>query len=210
MCYECDDYYLKDYGLESSFKAVLPCHVNISFEIFDSFAYNQKTILIKNCGPSSNLSCSVTVSMETLQSQNLYEVENYLNYAFSELINADNRVITVINQILDEMFNTKYVKFVNYNKGGMVKSSNHDGLYSQGGAKYKLASPRPSELDTFPGLKMLVKYPVKNSTMLVGSMTLERTIIALNDTEKWTREQIADWLETLDVDITFKTKETDE
>lgn len=32
-------------------------------------------------------------------------------------------------------------------------------------------------------------------------------IIHLNDSHKWSRDQIADWLETLDIDITFKVKE---
>lgn len=36
---------------------------------------------------------------------------------------------------------------------------------------------------------------------------LQATIIHLNDAHHWTREQIADWLETLDHDLTFKTPE---
>ena len=36
---------------------------------------------------------------------------------------------------------------------------------------------------------------------------LQDTIIHLNDEHKWTREAIADWLETLDYDLTFKTPE---
>lgn len=36
---------------------------------------------------------------------------------------------------------------------------------------------------------------------------LRITIIHLNDHHKWTRERIADWLETLDHDLTFKTPE---
>jgi hypothetical protein len=38
-----------------------------------------------------------------------------------------------------------------------------------------------------------VKHPVKNN-----QGTLYSIIIDLNDSQKWTREQIADWLETLD------------
>lgn len=34
--------------------------------------------------------------------------------------------------------------------------------------------------------------------------TLARRIIHLNDQHKWTREQIADWLDTLDIDITLQ------
>lgn len=36
---------------------------------------------------------------------------------------------------------------------------------------------------------------------------LQATIIHLNDAHRWTREEIADWLETLDHDLTFKTPE---
>jgi hypothetical protein len=34
---------------------------------------------------------------------------------------------------------------------------------------------------------------------------LQQTIIHINDHHKWTREAIAEWLETLDHDLTFKT-----
>lgn len=32
---------------------------------------------------------------------------------------------------------------------------------------------------------------------------LSTVILHLNDTERWSREQIADWLETLDLDLSF-------
>lgn len=35
--------------------------------------------------------------------------------------------------------------------------------------------------------------------------TLDRIIICLNDSHKWTREQVADWLDTLDLDLRFPT-----
>lgn len=60
-------------------------------------------------------------------------------------------------------------------------------------------------VDLLPGLEEFVVNP---QTGKCG--TLKSVIISLNDTSKWTREQIADWLETLDVDITFKTKEDNE
>lgn len=44
-----------------------------------------------------------------------------------------------------------------------------------------------------PGLQAQVKHPC------TGNLdTLSSVIINLNDTQKWSREQIADWLETLD------------
>jgi hypothetical protein len=46
-----------------------------------------------------------------------------------------------------------------------------------------------------PGLQTIVQNPVNKSQMA----SLEGIIIDLNDTHGWTREEIADWLETLDV-----------
>lgn len=43
------------------------------------------------------------------------------------------------------------------------------------------------------------KHPVSG-----GSSYLLEIIISLNDYHKWTREQIADWLETLDLDLRFQ------
>jgi len=51
-----------------------------------------------------------------------------------------------------------------------------------------------------PGVLELVKHPVTGQK----TNTLQSTIINLNDQYKWTREQIADWIETLDIDTTFK------
>jgi hypothetical protein len=59
----------------------------------------------------------------------------------------------------------------------------------------------------FPGLIELVTCPVcknENATMAPQQMQLDRAIIHLNDTHKWSREAVADWLESLDVDIAMK------
>lgn len=44
-----------------------------------------------------------------------------------------------------------------------------------------------------PGVKQRVKHPISGAYD-----TLMQVVISLNDTAKWTREQIADWIETLD------------
>lgn len=49
-----------------------------------------------------------------------------------------------------------------------------------------------------PNLYALVTHPVTR-----GSMRLDHAIVSLNDRHRWTREQIADWLDTLDVDLRF-------
>lgn len=60
------------------------------------------------------------------------------------------------------------------------------------------ADPGISKL---PALKEQVKHPITGLTL-----DLQSAIIQLNDVQKWTREQIADWLETLDIDIRFGVK----
>ena len=51
-------------------------------------------------------------------------------------------------------------------------------------------------LDVFPNAKKVVKHPNQGY-----DATLVTIIISLNDVEGWTREDIADWLETLDLDL---------
>lgn len=50
-----------------------------------------------------------------------------------------------------------------------------------------------------PGVNELVKNPMTDALS-----TLREVIINLNDRHKWTREQVADWIETLDIDTRFK------
>lgn len=71
-------------------------------------------------------------------------------------------------------------------------------IYYMPPAKQSLEDRRVKEL---PALNELVKHPVTGQTV-----PLKSAIISLNDSSKWTREQIADWLETLDIDISFKVK----
>jgi len=60
-------------------------------------------------------------------------------------------------------------------------------------------SYRHPVINKLPGLQEMVKHPVNGCID-----TLERVIIALNDYEKWTVNQIADWLDTLDIDLRIK------
>lgn len=57
----------------------------------------------------------------------------------------------------------------------------------------------------FPNLTTVVKNPVTGEEMAVAF-----AIIDLNDTQKWPFEEIADWLDTLDVDLYVRNKETGE
>lgn len=73
---------------------------------------------------------------------------------------------------------------------------------------HQSASYRQPEIDRLPGLKEIVKHPAnpdyESAGLDQGYGTLEYVIISLNDKHNWTRDQIADWLETLDIDLTFK------
>ncbi|XAO35294.1 hypothetical protein SEA_FRANCOB_105 [Streptomyces phage Francob] len=111
---------------------------------------------------------------------------------------------------------TPDLSYMRYTEGILNGGSLHNGGYAApkpdpyfSGSLAKPAQKgyggKDSRVDELPGVKERVKNPVTGS-----ESTLERVIINLNDQHKWTREQIADWLETLDIDITFKTKETNE
>lgn len=52
--------------------------------------------------------------------------------------------------------------------------------------------------ETLPALREYVKHPVTKNRD-----SLQRVIIDLNDTWKWPREKVADWLDTLDLDLRF-------
>lgn len=66
-------------------------------------------------------------------------------------------------------------------------------------------SSEDSRVEELPGLNEEVKHPETGKTM-----TLKSAIIMLNDSSKWTREQIADWLDTLDVDLQFKVRKNEQ
>jgi hypothetical protein len=78
------------------------------------------------------------------------------------------------------------------------------------GVKSPLKQPfEPSQEDRrvtqLPGLNEIVKHPVTSK-----KTQLKHAIISLNDSHRWSREKIADWLETLDIDLSFKTEENNE
>lgn len=58
-----------------------------------------------------------------------------------------------------------------------------------------------SDIRKLPGMTKQVRHPVTKD-----QARLESVIIDLNDDHRWTREQIADWLDTLSVDLRFPTE----
>jgi len=73
-------------------------------------------------------------------------------------------------------------------------------------------SPEPGIGDTvetimstlFPVLNSYIRCPVKECEFKHSKASLKNVIIGLNDRHKWTREQIADWLESLDLNLEVK------
>jgi hypothetical protein len=79
----------------------------------------------------------------------------------------------------------------------MLKASLEDIRKVRHGAQLKTIMPGLREYVNHPILKdRKTKQPIRRP--------VESIIIDLNDTYKWSREQVADWLDTLDVDLTFK------
>lgn len=54
-------------------------------------------------------------------------------------------------------------------------------------------------VDVLPGLSTMAICPVCHE-----ETSLKLVIISLNDIHQWSRDAIADWLETLDTDLTFR------
>lgn len=112
------------------------------------------------------------------------------------------------NKVIGALFSTLFVGYKPpYAIGGTVNVSE----YSIGThlPNYSAAYPNTKAFSTgqklnqkaknLPGIDKSVKHPVS------GRYTeLYFTIMDLNDNHRWTREQIADWIETLDIDTTFK------
>jgi hypothetical protein len=83
-----------------------------------------------------------------------------------------------------------------FNTGGYI--SVNTTLWSSLATNF--GSFRDDGVDELPGVQEHVKHPVTKSFQ-----SIEYCIIDLNDNHEWSRDQVADWLESLDVDLTFKT-----
>jgi hypothetical protein len=95
-----------------------------------------------------------------------------------------------------------------YHNGGFVAAPPKPVSLSQNelaSMKQAVYGGKDERVDQLPGLKEMVTHPISKNRN-----TLERVIISLNDQHKWTREQIADWLDTLDIDLTFRVEVEDE
>jgi hypothetical protein len=87
--------------------------------------------------------------------------------------------------------------------GQYVKTPKHTDAWPPGTAKYEAPPTQPtieSQLRAvFPALAVIARCPACESTRVdVGNL-----VIHLNDKHSWTREAIADHLESTDIDLTF-------
>lgn len=78
-----------------------------------------------------------------------------------------------------------------------------------GGGKSSLYKPVPSILGTLskaiPSLNEIIKgCPASGCTYRKSQLPISQAIMHLNDYHKWPRNEVADWLESLDVDLQFK------
>ncbi len=65
----------------------------------------------------------------------------------------------------------------------------------------KHKSPYQCLIEVIPALQQGASYPIEGS---VSSLLPVSTIVLLlNDAARWSREEIADWLESLDLDLSF-------
>lgn len=102
------------------------------------------------------------------------------------------------------------LSFMRYTLGMLNGGKYHNGQFAPPPKNINFSGPianskqpgyggKDRRVDELPGVREMVKHPVNGNTY-----TLETVIISLNDQHKWTREEIADWLDTLDIDLTFK------
>lgn len=132
------------------------------------------------------------------------------------------------NSIVDEVYEkTKVALYklpdVDFHTGGIVSPHKEEPKYYQGNwenigkPKFSMdysdysdivdASPITNLRKSCPALNSLVDYP-KGTAREGMNSRLEDVIIFLNDTERWTREQIADWLESLDINLEVTMEES--
>lgn len=84
-----------------------------------------------------------------------------------------------------------------FDSGGLIA-----GPYNPAAA-VSAGPPMPEGISSLPGLNEIVQLPCNKHDW---TATLDRAIMHLNDVDRWTREQIADWLDSLDIDLRFGEK----
>lgn len=152
-------------------------------------------------------------------------------------VEGGDYIIHEYKKVYGSLFNVGLNKIADYYEDNddwkfqlKTKAKFHDGGIVGGESKYltyKTAAGHSSIAqiaNTLPGVMEEVPHPAKLSPeercqwegdpesdfLTKHKVRIKTLIMHLNDSHKWTREQIADWLETLDVDLSFKTKENED
>lgn len=161
-------------------------------------------------------------------------IEFLIKYYDAEAGNISGVTVTVNNnalygasteQIMDAVANIAagyvhdfkfYDALMNYFKGAKLFGTEQEHVYSASAPpaqeflkasmnkplhKSIAAGPNMQDVNNLPGVTKEVKHPTTGDFCLIKDI-----IINLNDVQMWTREEIADWLETLDVDLRFKSE----
>lgn len=86
---------------------------------------------------------------------------------------------------------------------------NYVGWYFDAGLDKNGSLTPQSYVYQLPGMSASVECPVCPTLTPIGEISqyiddLETIVIHLNDSHLWSREAIADWLDTLDIDLEFK------
>jgi hypothetical protein len=111
-----------------------------------------------------------------------------------------------------ELYKVAYEMVINakiphtvYNEDTVMIGGDHgeEKILSASPTMYTETAEQDRLLELLPGLKDEVTCPVCKDTEDEFEEMLWDIIQHLNDIHKWTRESIADWLDTLDADITF-------
>lgn len=168
-----------------------PVQPNPTVEVYENFQMD--TLDVRLYLPHYNMKFGCRITRDFIMMTPLNALYSKLCELFDDAIKIDPRVRATLRQmVLGEPFSNTAASGVSYTT---------DPYY--GATKTQIG--RSPEIDLFPGIKEKVKYPAKFYEGL--TVTLEDAIVKLNDMDGWSREQIADWLETLDIDIRFKTKD---
>lgn len=148
---------------------------------------------------------------------------------FGDLYRYLNKILSMNNDDWHEIIPNSYILDRLVQVAKETAEKNHDSLFSTsidnfldyGDSMINVIQENPYEGNSqivnkaFPVLQKMVAHPMlrEEQKMLAHPilreeplvrMPLQTVIISLNDQYKWSREQIADWLETLDVDIQIK------
>lgn len=101
-----------------------------------------------------------------------------------------------------------YISYEVYKSNGHVIYIESDYHYSSGGTSHR--SLAYELIRAIPGTRAMVQVPCNCGVYAGNEISVQTAIMHLNDTCKWSREEIADWLETLDVDLTIPIVNGDE